>query len=299
MEKHFDVKKFFESDSQSYFKVTADFDKKYKAVLYTNKKNNFESDSDNYNEEKEKEEEKVKRGKFQIAKIIKEKETRSVLEDISESIFTVSNISEKESIRNPCDPFHTTTVCQEASRKLGMSTERTMNAAQNLFAHGYCTYHRTDSVTLSEEALKSIGECILNKYGKEYHREKQYKNKKSGTQGAHECLRIIDPTIEEIKQKDKIGIDEVRLYKLIWKRTIASQMSPAKFKIHVAEIDISELSDYKFVTDYEECIFDGFLKVYNPNTVSKDSDDDLNSELDDDNVTKIVLPKKGSKLKNL
>jgi DNA topoisomerase I len=296
MERHFDVEKFFEGESQSYFKVAAEFDKKkYKAILYTSKKNNLNLDSDDDDDNQTKQ--PSKKGKLQIAKIPKEKDTRSVLLDIHDSTFTVENITEKESIRNPCDPFHTTTVCQEASRKLGMSTERTMNAAQNLFAHGYCTYHRTDSVVLSDDALKAIGKCVVSKYGKDYYREKQYKNKKSGTQGAHECLRVTDPNLDELKEKDKIRHDEVRLYKLIWKRTIASQMAPAKFKIHTAEIDISELSDYKFITEYEECIFDGFLKVYNPNAVASDSDSD-NSDSDDDTTKskKLSLPKKGSKL---
>lgn len=294
MEKHFDVRKFFESDVQSYFKVTCEFNKKYKADLYTNKKNNFKSDSDNDDVDSDKqnnEKQNAKKGKLQIAKIIKEKETRSVLESISCSVFTVSDITEKESTRSPCEPFHTTTVCQEASRKLHMSTERTMNAAQNLFAHGYCTYHRTDSVILSDDAIKSIGKYVVDKYGKNYYREKQYTNKKSGTQGAHECLRVTDPTLTELKQNGKINQDEIRLYKLIWRRTIASQMAPAKFKTHTAEIDISKLSDYKFITDYEECIFDGFLKVYNQNETASDSS---NSDSDNDTDKKNTLPKKGS-----
>lgn len=292
IERHFDIKKFFESETQSYFKVTADFNKKYKALLYTSKKNNVENDDDAEEEDEESEKEDTKSsGKLQVAKITKEDDTRAILDSIYKSTFTVSDVIEKDSTRSPCAPFTTTTVCQEASRKLGMSTKRTMDAAQSLFANGYCTYHRTDSVILSDDALKSIKKCVIDNYTKEYHREMQYKDKGGNTQGAHECLRVTDPNVKTLEKKMKD--DEIRLYNLIWRRTIASQMAPAKFKTHIAEISISKLKDYKFITEYEECIFDGFLKVYNPNKTVDDGDEE---DSDEKVSPKQVLPKKDSKL---
>lgn len=287
IEKHFEVEKFFANENlQSYFKTTAQFDNKYKATLYTTIKKDVDSDVEN---EIENELSNVNTKLF-VAKIESVDKMKEILINISKSEFVVSEVTEKNTQRNSCEPFHTTTICQEASRKLGMSTERTMNAAQNLFAYGFCTYHRTDSVTLSDEALNNIKNYVVGKYGQQYHKEKQYKNKKSGTQGAHECLRVIDPNVVELEKKNKIGDDEVRLYKLIWRRTIASQMASAKFKNHCAEINISELQNYKFITEYEECVFDGFLKVYNPNANDEKSDDDNNN--DDESV-----PNKNSILK--
>jgi DNA topoisomerase-1 len=262
MERHFEVKKFFENETNSYFKITATFDKEYTAQLYTDKKSNiFEEESDN-----ESEEENLVSSKLFPAKIKNQDEAKTILKKIHKSTFIVSNISEKESSRNPFAPFTTTTVCQEASKKLGMTTKRTMDAAQKLFAAGYCTYHRTDSVILSEEAMKSIKKKVIEDHGKEYYRECQYKNKTAGTQAAHECLRVTDPKLQKLTGSE-LSNDEIRLYNLIWKRTIACQMAPAKFKSHIAEISISELKDYKFMIEYEECIFDGFLKVYQENKV--------------------------------
>lgn len=280
MEKHMEVQQFFESETQSYFKVNAILDQKYKAVLYTTKKNEIESDHDDGEENEEK-----PKTKLQIAKIPTEKETKSILTEMYKSNFTVTDVTEKDSIKSPPPPFTTTTVCQEASRKLGMTTKRTMDAAQNLFANGHCTYHRTDSVILSNEAVKSIRKKILEDFGKEYHREMQYKNKGSAVQAAHECLRVTNPDVKTI-DNPKMSNDEHRLYNLIWRRTIASQMAPARFKTHTAEISISKLKDYKFIAEYEECTFDGFLKVYNPNRL----DDE------EENTEKIMLPKKDSKL---
>lgn len=184
-------------------------------------------------------------------------ETRSFLGDCAKSAFEIVDIQVKPGKKSPAPPFTTSTLQQEASRKLGYSVGRTMTLAQKLYEAGHITYMRTDSVNLSELALDSAKESITKLYGAEYSNPRKFKTKSQGAQEAHEAIR---PTYME-NQKVELGKDENRLYELIWKRTVASQMSDAKLENTNVKIAISE-SQYEFHAHGQQIKFDGFLKVY-------------------------------------
>ena len=147
------------------------------------------------------------------------------LEKCIGAIFTISDIEKKEAVRTPAAPFTTSTLQQEASRKLRMSVSQTMSIAQKLYEHGLITYMRTDSTNLSTLAIGAAKSFICNNFGDEYSKVRQYKTKAKGAQEAHEAIRptyIENTTIEGTPQEKK-------LYELIWKRTVASQMADARF----------------------------------------------------------------------
>ena len=170
--------------------------------------------------------------------------------------FTVKDIQVKPGKRTPAAPFTTSTLQQEASRKLGYSVSRTMRVAQALYENGYITYMRTDSVNLSETALQNATDVIRQQYGENYHKRRQYQNKNQSAQEAHEAIRPTDLNTTQIS----LG-DGQKLYELIWKRTIASQMADALLEKTVATISISTTPDQLTATG-EVLKFDGFLKVY-------------------------------------
>ena len=173
------------------------------------------------------------------------------------SLFKVESLEKKPSKRSPSAPFTTSTLQQESSRKLGFSPSRTMGSAQKLYEAGHITYMRTDSINLSEEALKNSENIIKIKFGEIYSNKKNYKTKNSSAQEAHEAIRPTNFD-DEIAGKNS---DQQKLYTLIWKRTIASQMSDAKIERTIAKINVSK-SDKKFKSSGEIVKFDGFLKVY-------------------------------------
>lgn len=174
--------------------------------------------------------------------------------------FTVANVSVKPATRTPAAPFTTSTLQQEASRKLGYSVSRTMSVAQSLYESGHITYMRTDSTNLSQEAIGSIAQTIEQMYGKNYVHTRQYKNKNAAAQEAHEAIRPTYPNKADLPAS--AGNDERRLYELIWKRTTASQMQDAKLERTIVDIGISTLPK-DFLQSVGEVIkFDGFLKVY-------------------------------------
>ena len=196
-----------------------------------------------------------------------EAEANSFLQECIGSQFSIENLEVKPGRKSPSAPFTTSTLQQEASRKLGFSVAQTMTLAQRLYESGKITYMRTDSVNLSEMAMGAIKEEIQSSYGKNYHQPRSYKTKSKGAQEAHEAIR---PTY--MNQKNVEGENnEKRLYDLIWKRTIASQMSDAVLEKTIATIDISR-SKEKFIAQGEILKFDGFLKVYLEGT------DDENTE---------------------
>jgi DNA topoisomerase-1 len=202
--------------------------------------------------------------------------------------FQVESLETKPAKRSPAAPFTTSTLQQEASRKLGFSVARTMNIAQRLYESGRITYMRTDSVNLSETALNSAENEIKAAFGETYYKRRQFKTKAAGAQEAHEAIR---PTYF-----DQHTIDgdpaERRLYELIWKRSIASQMSEAAFEKTVAKIAISTRSE-QLVANGEVLKFDGFLKVYLEST-----DDDQDQGPDDTSDNAILPPlTKGQALK--
>ncbi|MDR1343368.1 MAG: type I DNA topoisomerase [Prevotellaceae bacterium] len=198
-----------------------------------------------------------------------EKLALDLLQKCASSTFTVASIEKKPAKRTPTAPFTTSTLQQEASRKLGFSVGQTMIVAQRLYEAGYITYMRTDSVNLSEQAIAAAKDAILKIYGEKYLHTRRYTTKSKGAQEAHEAIRpsyMDKPAIEA-------GSQEKRLYDLIWKRTIASQMSEAALERTVVTIDVSGAAE-KFVASGEVILFDGFLKVY---MESQDDESDSDS----------------------
>ncbi len=196
--------------------------------------------------------------KAELSKEFKtEAEALKFLEEVKESVYTISDIEVKPGKKSPSAPFTTSTLQQEASRKLWFPVARTMQVAQKLYEAGLITYMRTDSVNLSETAIQACQQEITKLYWKEYSNPTHYKTKSKGSQEAHECIR---PTHMEnnIAWEDA---QQKKLYELIWKRTLASQMSPAEVEKTKAIIDISK-NKLKFIATGEVIKFDGFLKVY-------------------------------------
>jgi DNA topoisomerase-1 len=215
-------------------------------------------------------------------------EAENFLQDCINAIYTVNSLETRPTKRSPAPPFTTSTLQQEASRKLGFSVARTMSVAQKLYESGKITYMRTDSVNLSDTALNAASDEIRSAYGEKYHQLRKFKTKSAGAQEAHEAIR---PTFFE---QHRISGDnsEQRLYELIWKRSIASQMSEASFEKTTAKIAISTRSE-EFVANGEVMKFDGFLKVY---FESKD-DEEVEVNLDEENENSILPPlNKGQKL---
>ncbi len=186
-----------------------------------------------------------------------EEETRKFVESCINASYKVENIEKKPATRFPAPPFTTSTLQQEAARKLGFSVANTMRIAQQLYESGKITYMRTDSVNLSSLALGMAKKEITENYGAEYVKTRQYQTKTKGAQEAHEAIR---PTYLD-QHTIKGSTDEKKLYELIWKRTIASQMADAQMERTNVNIGIST-NDKQFVATGEVILFDGFLKVY-------------------------------------
>ncbi|MDP2113752.1 MAG: type I DNA topoisomerase [Bacteroidota bacterium] len=184
-------------------------------------------------------------------------EAYAFLEKCKSAEFQISDVVKKPGRRSPAPPFITSTLQQEASRKLGFSVSQTMSIAQKLYESGKITYMRTDSVTLSDMAIGTAKQKIISMLGEKYHQFRQYKNKSKGAQEAHEAIRPTYIDHEEISGTNQ----EKKLYDLIWKRTIASQMAEAELEKTTVTIDISTVPE-KFVASGEVLIFDGFLVVY-------------------------------------
>ena len=173
------------------------------------------------------------------------------------SKYQISSVEKKPGKKSPTAPFTTSTLQQEASRKLYFSVSKTMVVAQRLYESGLITYMRTDSVNLSKEAQNISIKEIENRYGQEYAQFRKFKNKNKAAQEAHEAIRPTDITKSNIDG----DIDQIRLYELIWKRTIASQMSDAKLERTQLKIDSSSHNE-TFLANGEVLLFEGFLKVY-------------------------------------
>jgi DNA topoisomerase-1 len=197
-----------------------------------------------------------------------DKEVEAFLESCKNANFKVTEVTKKPAVKNPSTPFTTSTLQQEASLKLGFSVSRTMSVAQRLYEAGHVTYMRTDSVNFSDTAIDGAKEAIVKNYGDKYSNPKRYKNKNAGAQEAHEAIR---PS-EFGKQHVSMGSDEDKLYDLIWKRSIASQMSQAKLERTTIKIGAENVKDL-FVAKGEVIKFDGFLKVYLEASLDDDEDD--------------------------
>ena len=196
--------------------------------------------------------------KSELAKRFKtESDAYDFMKKCQEANFFVENLEKKAAKKSPTAPFTTSTLQQEASRKLGFSVNQTMIVAQKLYESGKITYMRTDSVNLSQDALDAANAEILKLYGKEYANRKSYSNKSKGAQEAHEAIRPSYMNQREVEGDSSLQ----KLYDLIWKRTISSQMSDAKIDRTIVKIGLSN-SDEQLTAKGEVITFDGFMKVY-------------------------------------
>jgi DNA topoisomerase-1 len=209
------------------------------------------------------------------------------------SDFVVHSITEKPATRSPPAPFTTSTLQQEANRKHSVPIDVTMRVAQKLYEGGYITYMRTDSVEISDGAHADIKKVIEEQFGTEYYCKHTFPNKNKSAQLAHECIRPVHLDLLELDPEEIDDELQIKLYKLIWNRTIASQMAPAKLNITIVQIDISKYENqspfYYFQSQIEKIVFLGFMKVY-----TESVDDEV--ETDTTSNFKGKIPKVGSKL---
>ena len=182
---------------------------------------------------------------------------KAFLEKNIGATFSVGSLETKPAKKSPAPPFTTSTLQQEAARKLHFSVSKTMQLAQRLYESGLITYMRTDSVNLSSEALSAAKQEIVKSYGEAYSKTRQYTSHSKGAQEAHEAIRPTDMAAHTVRAE----ADQVRLYELIWKRTIASQMSDASLERTQVKVNASTHTE-PFIGSGEVIVFDGFLKVY-------------------------------------
>lgn len=216
--------------------------------------------------------------------------------DSGTATYWIDGVTKTKSKRQPSAPFITSSLQQEASNKLGMSPDETMSCAQKLYEAGLITYMRTDSLMLSEESLGKIGEYIKTGYGEGYHRRQQYTKKAKGAQEAHEAIRPTDISKQDVSSVAGIKPREAKLYGLIWKRTVASQMSPADVEIKTVKVRLDHSGcnpkldpikhnggqPYTFVTKHEKILFDGFLKLYSKPNEAVEGNPEETGEGDED-----------------
>lgn len=279
IDKENEINDFIKNSKGSYYKFIGELLHKSEMLkcnlINKSKKNKIEIENSDENEESNNNNKKVK--------IENKEKALELMNILKESEYKVIEILEKERIQRPSPPFTTSTLQQEAARKLGFSVKQTMSSAQRLYEAGLITYMRTDSVNLSDDAIKQISKFVKEQYGKEYLNIIKYKSKSGNTQEAHEAVRPSNISKKGIDMNAKITGSEVSLYNLIWKRTVSSQMSAAKFSVTNIIIDITKSKKYNFLSAVEKLKFKGYLSVYN-----------YNDEKDKDILNKI--PKKNDKL---
>lgn len=195
-------------------------------------------------------------------------EAEKFLQSCLGASFSVDKLEIRPGKRSPAAPFTTSTLQQEAARKLGYSVSQTMMLAQRLYESGKITYMRTDSVNLSQDALEMAERVIKHNYGDAYHERRQYRTKQASAQEAHEAIRPTDMAVESVDGESR----EQRLYQLIWRRAVASQMSEARLEKTVVTI-VSDRTKENFTATGEVIKFDGFLKVYMESTDDEESDE--------------------------
>jgi DNA topoisomerase-1 len=212
--------------------------------------------------------------------LLGEEEARSLQERLQNEVWTVTNIEERPTTRKPSAPFTTSTLQQEANRKLRLSARETMRTAQNLYEQGYITYMRTDSTNLSQQAISAARSCVEQMYGKDYlsPQPRQYATKSKGAQEAHEAIRPAGSTFRTPQETGLSG-RELKLYDLIWKRTVATQMAEAR-QTHIT-VQI-EAGDAGFRATGKRIDFPGFFRAY------VEGSDDPNAAIEDQEV---ILPR--------
>jgi DNA topoisomerase-1 len=271
-----EIEKFYSNKSETFFTINTDIvmdEYEFNTKLY-NKTDTVEFDKlENFEESDESDElidTKNKKGKSKnspsksciIFPKTDETQVVEIIKNMTKAEYKLLTMNEKIRKSSPPPPFTTSTLQQYASQRLNMDGKRTMKVAQELYVNGYITYMRTDSTSISEEAMKSIKDEIESKYGIEYYEKKEFKNKKANTQEAHECIR---PTKIHCDSNAIEGsTDEKKLYSIIWKRTIQSQMKPAEYQNITIEIEMLKrklLTSYKLIGNLESLIFIGYLIV--------------------------------------
>lgn len=209
-----------------------------------------------------------KKFKAKLASNFKDKETAALfLESCTYAKYKVADLQKKPAKKSPAAPFTTSTLQQEASRKLGFPVAKTMLMAQRLYEAGLITYMRTDSVNLSDDAKNAAEEVITTSYGAEYSKPRNFSTKSKGAQEAHEAIRPTNLNTSTVT----VDYDQDRLYALIWKRTIASQMSEALLERTVVKVENNK-NDKLFTANGEVITFEGFLKVYLEGTDNEDDE---------------------------
>lgn len=199
------------------------------------------------------------------------KEAEEFMKRVIESTYKVASVETKPGKRSSPAPFTTSSLQQEASKKFGFPVDRTMRVAQSLYEQGHISYHRTDSVNLSEESVNAATHFIVGAYGQKYSNPKKFKNKNASAQEAHEAIRPTHFETETVVS----GTDEMKLYELIWKRAVASQMSDAALDKTTIEIECSKSkSKEMFIAKGEVITFDGFLKLYTDQTDEEEGEGD-------------------------
>ncbi len=224
--------------------------------------------------------------KIEKFSITNEKQANAIADDLRKKTYSVANLEEKQVRRHPAPPFTTSTLQQEAARKCGFGAKKTMQIAQKLYEDGHITYMRTDSVSVSQDAVVAARDYISKAYGKEYAPDspRSFKNKAKNAQEAHEAIRPTD--ISLTTQKAGLSGEQERLYDLIWKRMVASQMESALFDQLIVDIAAHD-KQAVLRTSGSVVKFDGFLKLY-----QEGSDDDN----EDEENAKLPVLKKGEKL---
>ncbi len=201
---------------------------------------------------------------YKITHLTRE-ELEDIVKDIATKDFPISNIEQKESKRSPYPPFTTSKLQQAAFRRFSYTGKRTMSIAQKLYENGYITYHRTDSFNLSNDFITASREYLTKTYGKEYtpNSPKLYKTKSKVAQEAHEAIRPTNVALDKKEIEEKLGADFAKLYDLIWRRAVASQMTEAIYALTKIQIETkANSSDLLFEANGRILKFDGFLKVY-------------------------------------
>ena len=225
-------------------------------------------------------------------RFLTQEEAVAFLEQIKTASFRLESIQKKPGKKSPAPPFTTSSLQQEAARKLRFPVAKTMRIAQALYESGKITYMRTDSVNLSSLAINTSKQEVIKDYGEAYHQMRQYKTSSKGAQEAHEAIR---PTYMENRTISG-SADEKNLYELIWKRTLASQMADAEVETTRMEVSVSD-SPYVFAASGEVVLFDGFLKVYNDNANSDVAGANDSTEGDMDTVNMLPQMAEGQVLK--
>jgi DNA topoisomerase-1 len=271
-----EVEKFYKEGSSSFYKVNGvwkleeDSKDTLDSVLYKRKskskqKNDSESDTDSSSSDSEDNDNKDS-SLGGIAKIKVNSKTNppeeiiEFLKKCQKSDFIIGDVYNKKKISQPSAPYNTLSLQQDAFNKHGFSMTSTMKLAQVLYEKGLITYMRTDSISLSKEAMDDVKDHVIEEYGKDYYRHKIWATKDKSAQEAHEAIRPthIEKTPNDIKLDDSLK----KLYSLIWKRTVGSQMTPAEFSVKHIEIISKNINPYYFLAKYERLIFDGYMILY-------------------------------------